>query len=182
MQLGSTILNNEVQTAPPTKIEKTWFIERENGAIFACEETEAYSLTHPTQPNAKRYKIVGTSDGRTYVEIMKNAGKEKMALENKIQKLSSDITRYLNTLDKFKFDELLDDTDPKVIRVKDLMDKLQQEIDVANVGLKDIQKSVVEKAFQAELAIAREKIELPRKQDVFCPGGNSDKVLRALNR
>ena len=182
MQMGSTILNDGVQSAPPTKVVKTWFLEREDRSIIAVGETEAYSLLHPTQMTAKRFVIIGVSDGKTYVEIMKNAGKEKTELQNKVRTLSSDITRYLTTLDKFKFEELLEDTDPKVIRVKEIMNKLQGEIDLANEGLANIQKLVVDKAFNAELEVAKGKIEQPRNNDVFCPGGNSDKVLRALNK
>lgn len=182
MEMGSTILDNKTVQAPPTKIEKTWFLEREDNSIIAVGEVEAYSLLHPTQMGAKRYKIVGVSDGRVYVEVMKNAGKEKSALETRVRTLSTDITRYLNTLDKFKFEELLEDTDPKVIRVKEIMSKLQAEIDIANEGLANIQKLVVDKAFNAELVVAKGKIEQPRNFDVFTPGGNSDKVLRALNR
>ena len=180
--MGSTIIDNKATQAPPTKVEKTWFMEKDDGSIIAVSETEAYALTHPTQFNSKRFKIVGVSDGKIYVSVMKQAGKEKQELENKVKALSSDITRYLNTLDKFKFEELLEDTDPKVIKVREIMDKLQAEIDLANDGLANIQKLVVDKAFNAELEVARGHIELPRNNDVFTPGGNADKVLRALNR
>jgi len=182
MDLGSTILDNKPLQVSATKVVKTWFLEREDRSIIAVSEPEAYSLTHPTQMNAKRYQIIGVSDGKTYVEIMKNAGKEKQELNNKVRTLSSDITRYLNTLDKFKFEELLEDTDPKVIRVKEIMNKLQGEIDVANEGLANIQKLVVDKAFNAELEVARGHIELPKNNDVMCPGGDADKVLRMLNK
>lgn len=181
MEMGSTILTDGVQSAPPTKIEKTWFMERENGEIFACCETEAYTLTHPTQANAKRYRIVGTSDGKVYASILKTAGIEKQDLQNQVRVKSSDITRYLNTLDKFKFEELLEDTDPKVIRVKELIAKLQGEIDKLNEGLANIQKLVVDKAFNAELEIARKNIELPRKNDVITPGGEQTRIRNLLN-
>jgi hypothetical protein len=181
MQMGSTSLDTAVQQQPPTKVGKTWFLERENGQIIAVGETEAYALLHPTQANSKRFKLVGTSMGKTYVEIIKTAGIEKQGLENQIRAKSSDITRYLNTLDKFKFEELLEDTDPKVIRVREIMAKLQLEIDQLNEGLANIQKLVVDKAFNAELEIARLTPEQPRKNNVFTPGGNSEKVRRLLN-
>jgi len=182
MEMGTTILSEQPKQVQSTKVEKTWFLERENGETIAVCENEAYSLTHPSQINAKRFKIIGTSSGKTYVEILKSAGIEKQELENKVRTLSSDITRYLTTLDKFKFEELLEDTDPKVIRVKEIMSKLQTEIDESNKGLANIQKLVVDKAFNAELEVARGNIEQPRNNDVICPGGNADKVLRALNK
>ena len=181
MELGSTILSDKPTQAPPTKVEKTWFLERENGEVIAVGEIEAYSLLHPQQPNAKRFKLVGTSDGKKYVEIIKTAGIEKQNIQNQIRAKSSDITRYLNTLDKFKFEELLDDTDPKVIKVREIIASLQLEIDKLNEGLANIQKLVVDKAFQAELEIARLKPEQPRRTDVFTPGGSADKIGRMLN-
>jgi len=181
MQMGSTSLTGEVQTAPPTKVEKTWFLERENGQVIAVGETEAYSLLHPTQANSKRFKLVGTSMGKTYVEILKTANVEKQNIETQVRSKSSDITRYLNTLDKFKFEELLEDTDPKVIRVREIMAKLQLEIDQLNEGLANIQKLVVDKAFNAELEIARLTPEQPRKNNVFCPGGDNQRINKILN-
>jgi len=182
MELGQTILNNEVQQQPPTKVEKTWFMQRENGAIIATSENDAYSMLHPTQFNAKHYKIVGVSDGRTYVDIIKNSAQEKIKLEEKVKTLSMNMTRYLKSLDSFKFEELLDDTSDKVIKVKGIISDLEKEIDSTNSSLANIQKSVVDRAFKAELEIAKGNIEQPRKNNVYCPGGNKDKVLRALNQ
>jgi hypothetical protein len=119
--------------------------------------------------------------GKTYVEIIKTAGVEKQAIESQVRAKSSDITRYLNTLDKFKFEELLEDTDPKVIRVREIMAKLQLEIDQLNEGLANIQKLVVDKAFNAELEIARLTPEQPRKINVFTPGGSADRISKMLN-
>lgn len=182
MQLGSTSLSGEVQQQPPTKVTKTWFMERENGEVIATSnEAEAFNMLHPTQPNAKHFRLVGTSNGRTYVEMLKGAGVEKVNLENQVRTKSSDITRFLNTLDKFKFEELLEDTDPKVMKVREIIAKLQEEIDKLNEGLANIQKLVVDKAFNAELEIARLTPEQPRKNNVFCPGGDSEKVKRLLN-
>ena len=181
MELGNTSIDSKIQTAPPTKVGKTWFLERENGQIIAVSEVEAHALTHPTQMNAKRYKIVGTSDGKTYVSVIKNAGKDKIELENKVRTMSSDITRYLNTLDKFKFEELLEESSPKVKRVRKIIDALQTDIDKTKEGLANIQKLVVDKAFNAELEVARNNIELPKNCDVFTPNGNKEKIYRALN-
>jgi hypothetical protein len=93
-----------------------------------------------------------------------------------------DMTRYLKSLDRFKFEELLDDTSDKVIKVKGIISDLEKEIDSTNSSLANIQKSVVDRAFKAELEIAKGNIEQPRKNTVYCPGGNQDKVLRALNQ
>jgi len=181
MQMGSTNLSGEVQSAPPTKVEKTWFLERESGEVIAVSEVEAYSLLHPQQPNAKHFRLVGTSDGKKYVEIIKTAGIEKQSIQNQVRAKSADITRYLNTLDKFKFEELLEDTDPKVIKVREIIATLQAETDKLNEGLANIQKLVVDKAFQAELEIARKTPEQPRKNDVFTPGGDQSKIRGILN-
>jgi len=181
MELGSTILGGEAKQMPPTKVTKTWFLERENGEVIAVGEDEAYNLLHPTQPNTKRFRLVGTSDGKMYVEILKNSDKEKQELDNQVRTKSSDITRYLKTLDQFKFDELLEDSDPKVIRVRELIDNLQKEIDILNESLTNVKKLVVDKAFKAELEIAKLTPEQPMQKKVFCPGGDEGKVRRILN-
>ena len=192
MEMGSTSLSGEVQSAPPTKIEKTWFMERENGEIIAVGEVEAYSLTHPTQPNAKRFKIVGTSDGKTYASMLKSAGIEKQTLQNQIRAKSTEITRFLNASDTLTMDIKVAEKTPnfdqiiltemknKLTGIQGVIVDLQTEIDKLNEGLANIQKLVVDKAFNAELEIARQHIEQPRKNDVYTPGGNSDEVRRFL--
>lgn len=173
----------ENEKTQPTKVGKTWFIERGDGKIFACDELEAWN-TMRNRSNWQRqdFKIIGVSDGSKYVESLKNATKEKEIIDGQIATKSSEMTRYLNTLDKFKFDQLLDDTDEKVIKVKAIISKLQKEIDELNKKFAEGYQSIVNKAFNEELERARGHIEFPQNQDIKTPGGSRDVILRNMGK
>ena len=165
----------------PTKVVKTWFIKRGDGFIFACGEQEAWGLFHNrTEWMRHDFKIIGTSDGKTYVRVMKESENMKANLEAEVRRLSAELTRYLKTYDKFKYDDLLEDDDPKVLKAKEITDKLQKELDEKNLNLNSISKTIVEKAFNAELEVARGHIEHPTNQDIFTPNGNREKIIKNL--
>jgi len=173
----------ENENTKPTKVGKTWFIERGDGKVFACDEEEAWN-TMRNRSNWQRqdFKIIGVSDGTQYVESLKNATKEKEIIDGQIATKSSEMTRYLNTLDKFKFDQLLDDTDEKVVKVKGIISELQREVDELNKKFSEGYQSIVNKAFNEELERARGHIEFPQNQDVKTPGGSRDIILRNMPR
>jgi len=171
----------EIEKSKPTKIGKTWFIERGDGKIFACDEQEAWNtLRNRSNWQRQDFKIIGVSDGTKYVESLKNATKEKELIDAQISTKSAEMTRYLNTLDKFKFELLLDDTDEKVAKVKAIISGLQKEIDELNKQFSQGFQSIVNKAFDEELARARGHIEYPQNQDIKTPGGSRDIILRNM--
>lgn len=176
---------NKIESMPPTKIGKTWFIQRgqNENDIFACQEEEAWGLFH-NRTNWMRsdFKIIGVSDGQTYVRMLKEAGNFKGELEKKVAELSKEITKYSHAYDKFKYEELLEDTDPKVVKLHGILKDLNEQLDKANAELNDIQRVVIKKAFDAELEVARGHIEHPSNHDVFTPGGNRDKILSNLGQ
>lgn len=176
---------NKIEQMPPTKIGKTWFIQRgENpNDIFACQEQEAWGLFHNRSNWMRRdFKIIGVSNGQTYIKVMNDAGNFKAGLEKKVTELSREITMYGQTYNKLKYEELMTDKSPKVKKLKGIMDALNAELDKANAELKDIQKTVVEKAFNAELEVARGNIEHPSNHDVITPAGSRDTILRNLGK
>lgn len=167
----------------PTKVGKTWFIERGDGKVFACDEQEAWNLVR-NRSNWQRqdFKIVGVSDGQTYVKALQEATKEKENIDNLIAQKSTEMTRYLSTLDKFKFDELLEDSNEKVVKVKAIIDGIQKEIDELNTQFSKGFQDVVDKAFNAELEQARGHIEQPTNHDIFTPRGDRDLIMRNMPR
>ncbi len=177
-------INNEEQKLEgqkPTKVGKTWFIKRGDGFIFACQEQEAWGLFHNrTEWMRHDFKILGVSDGSTYVRVMKENENAKGNLEAEVRRLSGELTRYLKTFDKFKYEDLLDDNDPKVLKAKEITDKLQKELDEKNAELNNISKTIIRRAFDAELEVARGHIEHPSNQDIFTPNGNREKILKNL--
>lgn len=177
--------NQNLEGQAPTKVTKTWFIQRGQDPkdVFACDEQDAWGLFHNrTNWMRKDFRIVGVSDGKTYVRVLKENSNLKAELETKVAKLSSDIGRYNRTLDKLKFEDLLTEKDEKVSRVTSIVAESQKDLDVANNELANIQKLVVERAFNAELDVARGKIEHPTNHDVFTPTGNRAKILRTLGQ
>jgi vacuolar-type H+-ATPase subunit I/STV1 len=174
----------EIQQQPPTKIEKTWFIQRGDNPddILAMCEKEAYSVFYESRNSKTRFKILGVSDGSTFVRVKQEAEAMKGDLKNKIATLSREITRYLESKDKFKFEELLEDNDPKVVRVSQIIADKEKELDKANKDLQDNEQIAYKKAFNAELEVARGHIEMPPKEkyEVFTPDGNRDKILRSI--
>lgn len=175
----------ENNNQPPTKIVKTWFIQRGNDErdIFACDEQEAWNLFNNRSNWARRdFKIVGVSSGETYFKALKENQSEVLRIQDEVSNLSRDLTRYLDTRDNFKFKELLPDTDEKMVRVDTLIKELQDKIDEKNKILNNAQKYVVDKAFQAELEVARGNIEYPSNFDVITPLGNRDKILKQLGK
>lgn len=175
----------ETQNVKPTKITKTWFIERGNNPndIFACDEQEAWGLFE-NKSNWRRndFKIVGVSDGQTYVRMINEGQNEIRQLTEEVQNLSRDLTRYLEARDKLKFDQFVPDTDERIIRANVLINDLQSKVDEKNNILHNAQTYVVDKAFKAELEIARGHIEHPHNFDVFTPHGNRDKILKSLGK
>jgi len=175
----------ENNNQPPTKINKTWFIQRGNDPkdIFACEEQEAWGLfNNRTNWMRNDFKIIGVSDGVTYVQTIKESQAETANIQPEIAILSRDLTRFLETRDNLKFKELLPDTDEKMIRVNGLIKELQTKLDEKNLTLSNSQKYIISKAFNAELDKARGHIEQPTNFDIFTPSGNREKILQALGK
>jgi hypothetical protein len=173
----------EKKTQPPTKVGKTWFMEKENGEVFAIDEAGAWDLLHQNANSMyrRRYKIVGVSDGQTYVQMIKNANNEKATIESQIAEKNRELTRYYETFDKFKFEELLEDTDPKVIRVKEITTRLQTELSELNSNFANINKVIVSKAFNAEFEKAKGNIEMPSNCDIITPNqADRNKILKSL--
>jgi len=176
----------ETQAQPPTKVEKTWFLKRGDGYIFPVTERSAWDLLYCRNWNSinnEKFTIVGVSDGTTYVKMLKEGEKARIELERELQSKSREVTRYMQTLDRFKFDELLSDSDEKVVKVTEIINKLNAEIDELNARLNQIQKEVVTKAFEAELAKATGNIEQPQNFDVLTPiDKDRNKILAQLGK
>lgn len=171
------------QSQPPTKIGKTWFFERGDGKVIACGEQEAWNLLR-NKSNWQRndFKMIGVSDGTTYVNALKEAGLAKAQNEAKVAEKNTEITRYLNTLDKFKFELLLDDKDEKVVKVKGIIDGLKKEVSDLTQEFSKGQQEIVNRAFEAELSRARGNMEMPSNQDIATPKGDRERILRNMPR
>ena len=164
--------------------EKTWFFERGDGFRFACNESEAHEiLRNRTNWMRRDFKMLGVSDGKTYKQVKKEEKEKLVALKEEVKALSVEIGRYLRTLERLKFDELLGEADEKVIKCNNIIEGLEKKLDEKNNILKDARKVIETKAFEAEFEKAKGHIEMPTNQDVITPDGKDrDKILRALNK
>lgn len=176
---------NKIESQPPTKIGKTWFIQRGQDVndIFACQEAEAWDLFH-NRTNWMRndFRIVGVSSGQEYVKTIKESGNFKAELEVQVASLTREIAKYSKTYDKFKYEDLLPDTDKKVAKLNGILSDLNKKLEDCTKKLNDIQGEVIRKAFNAELEVARGHIEHPSNQDVITPGGERDRIMKMIGK
>lgn len=169
---------DESQKNLPTKVVKTWFFERGDGKIFSTDEKEAWGILR-NKSNWMRtdFKIIGVSDGQTYVKTIKSADKERQLTDSKVNEKTAELNRYLATLDKFKFEMLLEDTDEKVVKVKGIIKGIQDEITELQSKFSKGFQDIINMAFEAELAVARGHIEMPSNFDVITPNEADRRII-----
>lgn len=166
--------NMEKPNLPKEGPVKTWFIKRTgDGHIFACDERQAH-ITLNDRSNWRRrdFELIGVSDGTTYFNMILKQANIKNDLVNEITELKGQLRRYMQTEERLKFDELLDDDNEKVIKVRSIMKEVNDKLDVLEDDLMNIEKTIINKAFNAELDVARGNIEAPRNPDVMTPGAD----------
>lgn len=148
--------------------KKTWFFERMgDGKTFACEEQEAWQICY-NRSNWKRrdFRLIGTSDGTTFHRIVKESMNEARVLEPQIETKRSELQRYMDAEEKLLVDEAVDmEGDPsdtfneqnkqKVLRLRKIIDRLHEELDVVEGRYKDVTAKVLKIATDAELEVAK---------------------------
>lgn len=160
----------------------TWFFEREDGSVFACGEEEAWNITK-NRNIEKRHRLVGSSDGVTYFNTLKTASREVVLLKEELAQLQEDLNKYLQTEDDLRFKQLKDDEDEMVQRVVLKRNEMKAKIKEVQDKLTNINKNMVDKAFNLELDVARQNKQMPRNQDVYTPNNDDrDIILRNLGR
>ncbi len=172
-----------------TMPKKTWFIERTGDKkIFAMEEMEAWkTLTNKSTWARHDFRIVGVSDGKTYAKIVQESQGKARILQNEIREIEAEANKYRKTEEKFVFEDLLELTDPKVIKVKAIIAKYDKQLEKKNTEYFALTKNVANTAFEAELAKAKKARvkEFPSNQDVFTPGAQANerrKILREMGQ
>lgn len=172
--------------------QMTWFFERGDGVIIACEEKEAWDICY-NRSNWKRhdFKLLGVSDGTTYAQMVKDSQKFDKELSPQIEKLHKELKRYVRAEERLIVDEAVDmeDTeDPenaknvlKVKRLRKIMDRLENDIDEKQKEYKDKVKNVVARAQDAELEKARGNIVWPNNANIETPNVPPSERKRILN-
>lgn len=163
-----------------------FFIERGDGFVFACGEKEAWN-TLRNRSNWQRtdFKIIGTSDGSTYKKIVSGAKAEKAAIQADMASFKDKLERYTEAEEKMLYTELLDENDPKVLRVRELKEKVKQEMTPVEKRLKEFSTDLVSKAFAAELEVAKLTPRMPKNQDVSVGDSSKNRegeILRLMGK
>lgn len=182
-ELRSRDLSPEM-LARATAPKKTWFFKRMgDGKVFACEEREAWQIVYNRSTWKRRdFQLLGTSDGTTYHRITKESMAEAHQLAPEIDKKKAELQRYMDAEEKLVVDEAVDmEGDPsdvvneankqKVIRLRNIMDRLHGELDKMEGRYREVTASVVKRATDAEMevAIANQKARVAQGLDVDWP-------------
>lgn len=179
----TSVMNDELMTEDEGDV---FFIERGDGFVFACGEREAWN-TLRNQSNWQRrdFKIIGTSDGKTYREVIAKTKGEKIKIQADLAEIKTKLERYNEAEEKMLYEDLISEDDPKLQRVRTLKEQTQKEMAPIQARLKDFSTQIVSEAFAAELEVARLTPRMPRNHDVEIGSssqGKKDEVLQAMGR
>lgn len=170
--------------AEAKKPKKTWFFERMgDGMIFPAEAREAWDICY-NKSNWKRhdFKLLGTSDGKTYMRIVEESMGRAKVLEPEIAKKKEELSKYMRAEEKLIMDEAVDmEGDPtdkeneankaKVLRLRGIMERLHDELDKLEEEFKNISSDIVKRATDAELEVAKknQQARIDAGQDLDWP-------------
>lgn len=172
--------------AKMTQPHKTWFIERTGDHfIFACEEEEAWkTLTNRSSWARHDFKILGVSDGTTYAKIINESKEKAREIHNRILEVEKEVNKYRKTEEKFVFEDLLDITDAKVVKVKSIIAEYDLKLDKMNEEYNSMTKNVAKTAFDAELqeAIGSGNKQFPSNQDIMTPGATGQERNKIISK
>lgn len=183
--MDETTIAQELETAElNTEKGDIFFIERiGDGYIFACTEREAWNtLSNSSTWKRRDFRIVGTSDGKIFRKIVSQAREEKLKIKAELAQLQKQLDKYTATEEKFLFEDLLDKDDPKVKRVRELIDKTLEELEPIQAKLKNYSQRIVSEAHAAELEEARKHPRMPKNQNLEAPGGDKEDIVALMGK
>jgi len=153
-----------------------FFLERGDGFVFACSEREAWNTLRSSSNWQRRdFKIVGVSDGKTYQEKINRSRSKKIEIEKQLKVLQEKLDRYISTEDSLLYDDLLEETDPKVKRVRELREVAKKELEGVQTQLQNFSQKLVTGAFNEELEKAKLTPRQPRNFDIEIGSSSSSK-------
>ncbi len=168
-----------------TQLKQIFFFRYPKEKPFAVDKEEHAWDLYANQSNWTKRGLmyVGQSDGAVYYEMIKKVKTECKEMQDKINQIKKDLLRYDETFKQFKFKDLMDDKDPKMIKLNSLTAELEKKLDNLIEKHSKIKKEIMDKAIEAEIAIAR-KNKLPPANKDFKISSMSDKKvpLEAFNQ
>lgn len=170
-----------VEVMPP---QKTWFFTDSSGRIFPANEKEAFNLlTENSRWRRQDIKMIGMSDGTTYHEVIKGSKARTGELVKLIQEKKETLNKYIQGHDKLLFEQFVSEDDRRVLRAKELIKKVEDELEPLEKELKDLRTNIVKMAFDAELEKARGNFVNPRDFTVITKndaGAMGNRVLEGF--
>lgn len=170
-----------------SKPKKTWFFERMgDGMILATEESEAWQICY-NKSRWKRndFKMLGSSDGTTFHRIVKESMSEARVLEPQIEQKKGELKRYMSAEESLIMNEAVDmEGDPadtvneenkkKVLRLRGIINRIHDQLDTLEAQYKEVTASVVKRASDAELEVAKKNQadRIAQGMDVDWPDSN----------
>jgi polyhydroxyalkanoate synthesis regulator phasin len=171
--------NQEGVKNPPAG--PTWWFEGNDRKPFPAEEKEAFEImTNRSSWKRHDLRLIGYSDGSAYNEIIRSAGTKARDLGEKVAEIKKDLNRYIAGHDKLRFEDMAEETDPRVVRAKKMIEELQAQVDPLEEELKSLRTNLIGTAFSAELEKARGVIKNPRDFSVITQATNNSQHQQAL--
>jgi len=158
------------------KPQKTWFFTDSTERIFQVNEKEAFELlTNTSQWRRKDIKMLGMSDGLTYHKTIEESKSKSAELSENIKEKKAVLNKYVAGHDKLLFENFVEESDPRIIRAKKLIKEQEEILEPLEKEAKEIKTNIVQKAFDAELEVARGNMVNPKDFSVI---GMSDGTAR----
>ena len=172
-------MNQEVKIMPP---QKTWFFEGADGKPFPVNEKEADSLLNcNSRWRRQDLKMIGMSDGTTYHEYVKSGQSRILEMEKSVKEKQEMINRFIKTEDRLVFEEVADDDDERLVKVRQKIKALQDEFEPLKSEYDDLRSNIIKKAEEAELEKARGNIVAPKRFNVITRGDKVSGVEGTIN-
>ncbi len=155
--------------------KQTYFFKRSgDGKILAMSELDANEIVRNRNGWMRRdFEYLGTSDGKTYFDFIEKAKNKTKQKQEELKTLNENLTRYLKTQDRLKFDELVDENDPRLTKVDTLIKDIEKKIQTLQAELNDVFGKTHQEAFQAELKKAKRDKTLPPNNNILTPTAQS---------
>lgn len=158
-----------------------FFIERTgDGYIFALDEHTAYNtMKNRTNWQRSDFAVIGTSDGSIFKKVLKENKTKQVELSKEQKEISKILKKYIDTKDRFLFEELLDEEDPKVQKVNTFIEQYEEKLKEVEGRIKNFSSDMITSAFNKELEEAKKHPRFPKNNNVVIPSsGHASHVTK----
>lgn len=161
----------------PYEPKPTWIFKRSDGEIIYAEEAQAWELINSRGEWRRHdFQLVGMSDFKLFKKLIDEGEKEIEVMKLNLVQLRDEVRRYEMSYERFKFDELLEETDEKVIRVNTILKEKNKAIQSLVNEIEVKRSNLHKEALEKEMELARGNKATPQNQDVHYPFGRKNDI------